>query len=84
MVIPHPQLFYGEEHPSWGFNSPSGTNTFGVNWLRSLASTPLVFRDTFQGRKGFADEQTRVRLEVHPYRQEVALLQTGCWKKQIT
>jgi hypothetical protein len=55
---------------------PPGTSTFGVNSLRSLPSTLLVFRDTFQGRKGFAHEQTRVRLEVRPCRHEVALLQT--------
>ena len=41
-----------------------------------LPSTSLVFRDTFQGRKGFAHEQARVRVEVCPCWQEVALLQT--------
>ena len=41
-----------------------------------LPSTSLVFRDTFQGRKGFAHEQARVRVEVCPCSQEVALLQS--------
>src|ERR1700758_4949062 len=65
-----------------GSTPPPGTSTFGVNRLRSLPSTPLVFRDTFQGRKGFAHEPTRVRVEVRPYRKEVALLQTCRWKKR--
>jgi len=38
-----------------------------------------LFRDALQGRKGFAHEQTRSRLEVRPYGQEVALLQPLHW-----
>jgi hypothetical protein len=64
-----------------GSTPPPGTITLKVKTLRSLPSTPLVFRDTFQGRKGFAHEQTRVCLEVRPYWQEVALLQTLHWKE---
>ncbi len=51
-----------------GSTPPPGTSNFGFNRLRPLPSTPLVFRDTFQGRKGFAHEQTRVRLEVRAHR----------------
>src|SRR2546426_7635935 len=38
--------------PRGGSTPPPGTSTFGVSRLRSLRSTPLVFRDTFQRRKG--------------------------------
>src|SRR5215472_10927888 len=68
--------------PRGGSTPPPGTSNFGFNRLRSLPSTPLVFRDTFQGRKGFAHEQTRVRMEVCPSWQEVALLQTLHWKER--
>ncbi len=64
-----------------GSTPPPGTNNFGIKRLWSLPSTPLLSRNRFQGRKEFAHEQTRVRLEVCPYRQEVALLQTGCCKE---
>src|ERR1700747_2474278 len=65
-----------------GSPPPPGTSNFSITRLRSLPSIPLVLRDTFQRRKGFAHEQTCVRLEVRPYRKEVALLQTCRWKKR--
>src|SRR5215472_2895341 len=67
----------------WGFDSPSRHQQL---WYQPVTvvtpSTPLVFRDTFQGRKGSAHEPTRVRLEVCPYWQQLALLQTRCWKER--
>src|SRR5579864_1187162 len=70
------------QKPCGGSIPPPGTSNFGINRLRSLPSIPLVLRDTFQGRKGFAHEQTRVRLEVRSCWKEVALLQTCRWKKR--
>ena len=64
------------QKPCGGSIPPPGTSYFGFNRLRSLPVSSLVFRDTFQGRIGFAYEPARVCLEVCSYRQEVALLQT--------
>jgi hypothetical protein len=65
-----------------GSTPPPGTSNLKIKALRSLPSTPLVFRDTFQGRQGFAHEQTRVRMEVCPGWQEMAILQTLHWKER--
>ena len=67
----------------WGFDSPSRHQDSGVKTGRSLLGVSLVFGDPSRGRKEFPGGPTRVRLEMHLYRQEAVLLKTCRKKRQI-